>query len=61
MSTTRVAVIGAGVAGPILAIFLKLKGYVPILYERNDETPSTGLGLGLVLRLRMQSMVFLLI
>lgn len=34
MSTSKILVIGGGVAGPVLAIFLKLKGYNPIVYER---------------------------
>ncbi|KAG1881389.1 hypothetical protein C8R48DRAFT_680793 [Suillus tomentosus] len=41
MTNTRVMVVGAGIAGPILAIFLKTRGYDPIIYER---LPSPGEG-----------------
>lgn len=41
MAKTRVIVVGAGIAGPILAIFLKTRGYDPIMYER---LPSPGEG-----------------
>ncbi|EKM53970.1 uncharacterized protein PHACADRAFT_257500 [Phanerochaete carnosa HHB-10118-sp] len=47
MSPTRVGVIGAGVSGPVMAMFLKQKGYDPILYERLDAPSDAGLGLGI--------------
>lgn len=46
MSRTRVGIIGAGIAGPVLAIFLKNKGYEPVVFERNDPSAETGLGIG---------------
>ena len=39
---TKVIVVGAGIAGPILAIFLKLKGHEPIVYERTDGLSIAG-------------------
>ncbi|EKM53956.1 uncharacterized protein PHACADRAFT_209786 [Phanerochaete carnosa HHB-10118-sp] len=47
MSPTRVAVIGAGVSGPVAAMLLKQKGYDPVVYERLDAISEAGLGLGL--------------
>ncbi|KIK47163.1 hypothetical protein CY34DRAFT_799699 [Suillus luteus UH-Slu-Lm8-n1] len=41
MAKTKVIVVGAGIAGPVLAIFLKTRGYDPIIYER---LPSPGEG-----------------
>ena len=46
MSLTRVGVIGAGIAGPILATLLKLKGYEPIVFERNPAPAEGGVGIG---------------
>ena len=46
MSPTRVGIIGAGLAGPVLATFLKLKGYEPIVYERMEEISDAGIGIG---------------
>lgn len=48
MSPVRVGVIGAGMAGPVLAVFLKTKGYDPVLFERTDSLPDVGLGIGYV-------------
>jgi hypothetical protein len=48
MSPTRVGVIGAGIAGPILAIFLKAKGYDPIVCERTEAMVDSGVGHGYV-------------
>ncbi|OBZ66994.1 Zeaxanthin epoxidase, chloroplastic [Grifola frondosa] len=48
MSNTKVIIAGGGIAGPVLAIFLKLKGYEPVVYERADS--PTGLGLSLCLQ-----------
>ncbi|PCH43569.1 FAD/NAD(P)-binding domain-containing protein [Wolfiporia cocos MD-104 SS10] len=44
-SRTKVIIAGAGIAGPILAIFLKMKGYEPVVYERVDELADVGLSL----------------
>ncbi|KAG0706059.1 hypothetical protein DFH29DRAFT_980555 [Suillus ampliporus] len=41
MAKIRVIVVGAGIAGPVLATFLKTRGYDPIIYER---LPSAGEG-----------------
>ena len=41
---TKVIVVGAGIAGPVLAAFLKLRGYEPTVYERVAELPDSGLG-----------------
>ncbi|KAG1777653.1 hypothetical protein EV702DRAFT_1099798 [Suillus placidus] len=43
MANTRVLVVGAGIAGPVLAIFLKIKGYDPIVYERLPSPGESGL------------------
>jgi 2-polyprenyl-6-methoxyphenol hydroxylase-like FAD-dependent oxidoreductase len=48
MSPTKVGVIGAGITGPVLAIFLKSKGYDPIVYERAEAMINSGIGLGYV-------------
>ncbi|KAG2034169.1 hypothetical protein BDR03DRAFT_1093926 [Suillus americanus] len=34
MTNTKVIIVGAGIAGPVLAVFLKTRGYDPIIYER---------------------------
>ena len=49
MSPVRVGIIGAGLAGPVLALFLKLKGYDPVIYERHENVPCEGLGIGCVI------------
>lgn len=41
-SGTKVILVGAGIAGPVLATFLKLKGYEPVLYERTTGLTDTG-------------------
>ncbi|OJA10194.1 hypothetical protein AZE42_12950, partial [Rhizopogon vesiculosus] len=43
MTKTRVIVVGAGIAGPVLAIFLKTRGYDPIIYERLPGPREGGL------------------
>lgn len=43
---TKVIVVGAGIAGPVLATFLKLKGYDPVVYERTSGVGDKGLGHG---------------
>ncbi len=45
MSGARVILAGCGIAGPVLAVFLKLKGYEPIVYERADGPSNDGLSL----------------
>lgn len=45
MSGAKVIIAGCGIAGPVLAIFLKLKGYEPIVYERADGPSADGLSL----------------
>ncbi|KAI0675067.1 FAD/NAD-P-binding domain-containing protein [Trametes maxima] len=47
MSKTRVIIAGAGIAGPVLAVFLKAKGYEPIIYERTNQPTIHGLSLAL--------------
>ena len=46
MAPARVGIIGGGIAGPVLAIFLKMKGYDPVIYEKAAAVPDSGLGLG---------------
>jgi salicylate hydroxylase len=43
MSGTKVIIVGGGIAGPVLAIFLKMKGYAPIIYERLAGPTEGGL------------------
>ncbi|THH01139.1 hypothetical protein EW026_g1507 [Hermanssonia centrifuga] len=45
MSSTKVIVAGAGIAGPVLSIFLKRNGYDPILCERTEGISDAGLSL----------------
>jgi salicylate hydroxylase len=45
MAETKVIIVGCGIAGPILATFLKLKGYTPVIYERLTSNPEGGVGL----------------
>jgi salicylate hydroxylase len=42
---TKVIIIGCGVAGPTLAIFLKQLGFRPIIYERAKQFADAGLSL----------------
>ncbi|KIP01899.1 hypothetical protein PHLGIDRAFT_96569 [Phlebiopsis gigantea 11061_1 CR5-6] len=44
--STRVGVIGAGIAGPLLAMLLKQKGYEPVVFERNPAPSEAGIGIG---------------
>ena len=46
MSPTRVGIIGGGTCGPVMAIFLKLKGYEPVIYERAAAVKDRGLAIG---------------
>ncbi|KIJ67862.1 hypothetical protein HYDPIDRAFT_107388 [Hydnomerulius pinastri MD-312] len=43
MQGTKVIIVGAGIAGPVLAIFLKMQGYAPIIYERLAGPTQAGL------------------
>ena len=45
----KVVIIGGGISGPILAIFLKLHGYNPIIYERQPRNAPEGIALAYVL------------
>ncbi|KAH9858404.1 FAD/NAD-P-binding domain-containing protein [Lenzites betulinus] len=47
MSKTKVIIAGAGIAGPVLALFLQTKGYDPIIYERTESPTVHGLSLAL--------------
>ncbi|KAI9066575.1 FAD/NAD-P-binding domain-containing protein [Trametes sanguinea] len=47
MAKTKVIIAGAGIAGPVLAMFLKAKGYEPVVYERSAQPTSHGLSLAL--------------
>jgi len=42
---TKVIIIGCGVAGPTLAIFLKQLGFQPVIYERAKQFADAGLSL----------------
>ena len=53
MAATKIIIAGGGIAGPVLAIFLKRNGYDPIVYERHDEVVDAGLSLMLVQALHM--------
>ncbi|KAF8305114.1 FAD/NAD(P)-binding domain-containing protein [Clavulina sp. PMI_390] len=39
----KVIIVGAGIAGPILAVFLKLNGYSPVIYERQSQSAPGGI------------------
>ncbi|KAI0329489.1 FAD/NAD-P-binding domain-containing protein [Cubamyces sp. BRFM 1775] len=45
MSKAKVIIAGAGIAGPVLAMFLKGTGYDPIVYERTESPTNHGLSL----------------
>lgn len=45
MSDTKVIIVGCGIAGPILATFLKLKRYEPVIYERLKSDADAGIGM----------------
>ncbi|TFK88619.1 FAD/NAD(P)-binding domain-containing protein [Polyporus arcularius HHB13444] len=47
MVGTKVIIPGGGIAGPVLAMLLKAKGYDPVIYERADGPTDMGLSLGL--------------
>ena len=46
MASVRVGVIGGGIVGPVVAALLKLKGYEPVIFERNDAISESGIGIG---------------
>lgn len=45
MASPIVLIIGCGVAGPVLAILLKRKGYHPIVFEKVRELGTAGASL----------------
>jgi salicylate hydroxylase len=47
-SSTNVLIIGCGVAGPVLAILLKRKGYTPIVFEKVKQLGDAGASLMLM-------------
>ena len=42
---TKVIIAGCGIAGPVLATFLKIQGYAPIVYERLESLTESGVSL----------------
>lgn len=48
MSSVTVLIIGCGVAGPVLANFLKRKGYDPIVFEKVTKLGDAGASLMLM-------------
>ena len=49
MASTRVGVIGCGIAGPVIALLLKQQGYDPVIFERTAEPSAGGICIGCVL------------
>jgi 2-polyprenyl-6-methoxyphenol hydroxylase-like FAD-dependent oxidoreductase len=47
MSTPKVLIIGCGVAGPVVALFLQRKGYSPVVLERSKSLGYEGSALSL--------------
>jgi 2-polyprenyl-6-methoxyphenol hydroxylase-like FAD-dependent oxidoreductase len=47
MATRKALVVGGGIAGPALALFLKRAGLAPTVYEAYPATQAVGGGLGL--------------
>jgi salicylate hydroxylase len=43
MAPTKVIIIGCGIAGPVLAVFLKMKGYRPVVYDRIEGVVEAGI------------------
>lgn len=48
MAEVKVLIIGCGVAGPVLAHFLKGKGYTPIVFEKVNKLGDAGASLMLM-------------
>ncbi|KAF8198170.1 FAD/NAD(P)-binding domain-containing protein [Mycena galopus ATCC 62051] len=58
MPPTKVIIVGCGIAGPVLALLLKQKGYLPVIYERGKYAADAGLSLMLQLNgLRVLSLI----
>ncbi|KAF7333483.1 FAD/NAD(P)-binding domain-containing protein [Mycena venus] len=58
MPPTKVIIVGCGIAGPVLALLLKQKGYQPVIYERGKRAPDAGLSLMLQVNgLRVLSLI----
>jgi len=47
MSGKSIIIIGCGIAGPVLAMLLKYKGFDPVIYERQPEEHAVGVAIGL--------------
>lgn len=45
MASTTVLIIGCGIAGPVLALLLKKKGYEPIVFEKVNRLGDAGASL----------------
>src|SRR5271154_2795926 len=45
MSSPTVLIIGCGIAGPVLALLLKQKGYSPVVFEKVTELGNAGASL----------------
>lgn len=48
MFSPKIIIIGSGIAGPVLAILLKQKGYYPVLFDRLDGVVEAGISLAYV-------------
>ena len=48
MPPVTVLIIGCGVAGPVLAVLLKRKGYNPVVFEKVREMGDAGASLMLM-------------
>ena len=48
MAATKIIIAGGGIAGPVLGMLLKLKGYDPTIYERLEAPSDMGLSLAYV-------------
>lgn len=48
MSSPRVLIVGCGVAGPVLAVLLKQRGYDPVVYEKVRQLGDAGASLMLM-------------
>lgn len=45
MPTVKVIIIGCGIAGPVIALLLKKKGYEPVVLEKVKELGDAGASL----------------